>query len=66
MCRCSTFIILHEYRRLLVVLAGGMAGTAMFVLNGVDMSLNPSTRLSYDDWVALIDPLLAELSFVAN
>ena len=43
-----------------------MAGTAMFVLNGVDMSLNPSTRLSYDDWVALIDPLLAELSFVAN
>lgn len=42
-------------------LAGGMAGTAMFFLNGVDLSLNPSVRLSTDDWIAIIDPLLDEL-----
>jgi len=36
----------------------GMAGTPWFVVNNIDMAVNPGIRLSYDDWRAILDPLM--------
>lgn len=36
----------------------GMAGTPWFVLNGIDLAVNPNIRLSFEDWRAILDPLI--------
>ena len=38
--------------------SGGVAGTAWFFVNGVALQVNPSVSLSFEDWIAFLDPLI--------
>lgn len=38
----------------------GIAGTPWFVLNNVDLAINPSIRISYEEWRDFLDPLMPE------
>ena len=51
-------IINEYYPPFVFAVLGGMAGTPWFVVNNVDLAVNPSIRLSFDDWLAILDPLV--------
>jgi len=36
----------------------GVAGTPWFFVNGIDTTVNPDERLSFEDWTRFIDPLI--------
>jgi hypothetical protein len=40
------------------IIAGGVAGTPWFFLNGVDVGLHPSLRLDAQQWTDIITNLL--------